>query len=80
MKKVKQWLKYRRIVKLVEAATRNAFYMQHWGRVHNLHDRLDRVKGNDPQYHLRYYQQWKIGFVADLGFIGLWHFDPYTLT
>ena len=80
MKKLKHWLKYRRIIKLVERAARNAFYMQYWGRAHNLYDRLDRVMGNAPQGRLRHYQKFKRMLVADAGWPVEWQFDPYTLS
>ena len=80
MKKIKHWLKYRRIHALVERAARNAFYMQHWGRAHNLYDRLDRMRGIPPQHRLLNYRIFKLNLLKSIGHTAKWQFDPYTLS
>lgn len=68
--RINRWLKFRRVFNLVEHEMGFAVFCCHWGRAENLCDRLDRLAGKPPQHRLRNYQQFKAGFVEDLGYPG----------
>jgi len=80
LKALKRWWKFRRVFNRVKHEMGFAVFCHHWGRAENLCDRMDRLASRPPQHRLRNYQQFKAGFVKDLGYPARWQFDPYTLS
>lgn len=74
----------RRIISAIWAQMADAVGMNHWGRAHNLSDRLRRVKGQPPAFSLARYQVFKKEMALQcgraMGFQQPWEFDPYTLS
>ncbi len=81
IKALKNYLRKRRLVRLLKREACTAFHMQYWGRAHNLADRLNRVLGKPKEHRLAAYQRFKQSFANDAcKWPGKWEFGRYSLT